>query len=131
MADVLKHVQALISMQAWGSLTSVQRIEPDTLSLLSSAISSVHQAITSRSSSVVISNVEISLTHLPREHNVNAVPFALFLMVPSSEGLGPTSSRAFTPLAGFLRESTRQIALRQADIGILLEAAMRYESAAL
>lgn len=118
-------MQGIVAIGAWGWLDAVHLLSADTLSFLSSTITTLQGAIATGAANVLISNVEVSLNHLPTTRDSTALPFALLLGNLSPANLAEYDRGEAGFLASFLRESTRQVAVQKAPLDVLLEAALR------
>jgi hypothetical protein len=118
-------VQGVLAMGAWGWMDGIDSLGAHKLSFLSELIGQVQHGIASRAPSVVLANIEVPLDHEPSFQDADALPFALLLGMPPpsiANCIPPARSRA---LSDFLRERARRVAVRPANLGVILEAALR------
>jgi hypothetical protein len=115
----------MLAMSAWGRISSVHLLNSSNLSFLSGMLEDIKHALGSRADFVTLSHVEVSLDHFQSFQDPDALPFALFLGLPSPSMMAALPAAHRHELSEFLRSSTRVVSVRPAHLGVIFEAAFR------
>lgn len=116
-------LQTSLGLGAWLFIDGVDLVTESCLSYLTEMISSLREAISGGRDAVQLATLNVPIKHLSREPD--ACAFAMLVAEPIKPPVGVPAPARRRPLADFLKQHTRRVAVRPPAVGVILEAALR------
>eukprot|EP00892_Ulva_mutabilis_P005207 jgi/Ulvmu1/3058/UM015_0098.1 len=125
--EVLRVVQGMIAMNAWGLLSNISLLSHDVLSFLSGVVTQLQAALAAHKESTTIANVTFNLRHHPVFLDYNVQPFALFFTSPCAACRKQEISVEGRAFDDFIATHSRRVVLMAAPMSLMLEALLRQQ----